>query len=108
FLSGLLMAAPLARDDVTVEVEGPLVSRPYVDMTVAMMREFGAAVEVESEFRFRVPGRQEYAQKRYVIEADASAASYFFGAAAVTGGSVSTAFLTPTTIHGDVHFLDLP
>jgi 3-phosphoshikimate 1-carboxyvinyltransferase len=107
FLSGLLMAAPLARGDITIEVEGPLVSQPYVTMTVAMMRQFGARVNVEGERHFHVPGRQEYRRDRFWIEPDASAASYFFGAAAITGGTAFVMDLTSRSLQGDFRFVDL-
>jgi 3-phosphoshikimate 1-carboxyvinyltransferase len=91
FLSALLLAAPFAQGDVTLEVEGPLVSRPYVDMTVHMMR--GWMLQVEQEgCRFHVPGNQRPDRIRYSgyeVEPDASAASYFWAAAAVTGGAVT-------------------
>jgi 3-phosphoshikimate 1-carboxyvinyltransferase len=116
FLSGLLLAAPLARSAVTIELEGALVSEPYVAMTVAMMRQFGAHVEVESCRRFHVPGQQAYraplasqhVQGRwYDIEPDASAASYFFGAAAISRGAVDVFGLAPQSLQGDVRFVEL-
>ncbi len=111
FLSGLLMAAPLADGDVRVEIDGPLVSEPYVTMTVAMMRRAGIDVQDHPTWRYQIPGRQEYRLYHYDIEADASAASYFFGAAAVTGGTVSvgTAIKDPRlpTHQGDYQFVDL-
>jgi 3-phosphoshikimate 1-carboxyvinyltransferase len=107
FLSGLLMAAPKAAGDVTVEVDGPLVSWPYVAMTVAMIRQFGGEVEVEGDRRFLVRGQQSWGLDRYAIEPDASAASYFFGAAAVTGGEVTVAGLSAASLQGDVRFVDL-
>jgi 3-phosphoshikimate 1-carboxyvinyltransferase len=93
FLSALLLAAPFAQGDVTLEVEGPLVSRPYVDMTVHMMR--GWLLQVEQDGgRFHVPGNQRPDRVRYSsyeVEPDASAASYFWAAAAITGGAVTVA-----------------
>src|SRR5207248_2722001 len=74
FLSGLLMVAPFAQGDVTLQVEGPLVSEPYVSMTVAMMRRWGAEVSVENR-SFHVSAGREYDIGRYEIEPDASAAS---------------------------------
>jgi 3-phosphoshikimate 1-carboxyvinyltransferase len=106
FLSGLLMAAPLAREAVTVEVRGPLVSEPYVAMTVELMRRWGARVELDAARRFHVPGGQRYRPTRYDVEPDASAASYFFGAAAVTGGAVEVAGLSDESLQGDVRFVD--
>ncbi len=106
FLSGLLMASPLANVDVAIDVDGPLVSRPYVDMTVAMMREFGARLSTEPT-GFRIPGGQQYELRRYAIEPDASAASYFWGAAAITGGEVGVEKLTSKSLQGDLRFVDL-
>jgi 3-phosphoshikimate 1-carboxyvinyltransferase len=107
FLSGLLMAAPLARAEVVIEVDGRLVSAPYVGMTVAMMAEFGVTVEVESAGCFRVPLVPCYQAQTYVIEPDASAASYFLGAAAITRGEVTIPGLDACVLQGDVGFAGL-
>ena len=88
FLSGLLMALPYARDRDHVEVDGSLVSQPYVAMTLAVMDAFGVSIGNREFRRFDVqPGR--YAGRRYAIEPDASAASYFFALAAITGGTIT-------------------
>jgi 3-phosphoshikimate 1-carboxyvinyltransferase len=105
FLSGLLMVAPFARDDVTLEVEGSLVSEPYVSMTLAMMKRWGAEVEVK-ERSFHIRATREYRLCEYAIEPDASAASYFWAAAAVTGGNVTVSGLTTNSLQGDVRFVD--
>jgi 3-phosphoshikimate 1-carboxyvinyltransferase len=105
FLSGLLMAAPLARTPLTIEVEGLLVSVPYVTMTVEMMRRFGASVETDGATHFHVATRNGYRAQSYTIEPDATAASYFFGAAALTGGEVTVLGLTDDSLQGDVRFL---
>jgi 3-phosphoshikimate 1-carboxyvinyltransferase len=110
FLSALLMVAPFARGDICLEVEGPLVSRPYVDMTVRMMHEWYLRVEEPEEGRFRIPGNQGPARVRtsdVAIEPDASAASYFFAAAAITGGGVTVPGLTPHSLQGDVRFVEV-
>lgn len=104
FLSGLLMAAPFARGEVVVEVDGPLVSWPYVSMTVEMMRRWCLRIEVEGPRRFRIPGQQSGGICGYDIEPDASAASYFFAAAAICGGTVQVADLTAHSLQGDVRF----
>jgi 3-phosphoshikimate 1-carboxyvinyltransferase len=107
FLSGLLMAAPRAQGDITIEVDGVLVSRPYVDMTVAMLRQFGARMDSDAR-RFHIPGGQILqAPRRYVIEPDASGASYFLAAAAITCGQVRIPHLGPESLQGDVRFADL-
>ncbi|MEE8452057.1 MAG: 3-phosphoshikimate 1-carboxyvinyltransferase [Thermoguttaceae bacterium] len=106
FLSGLLMAAAGARQPVELAVEGSLVSKPYVEMTLAVMRSFGVSVESGNLDRFVVPSPQPYTACRYEIEPDASAASYFFAAAAITGGVVTVEGLTRDSLQGDVRFCD--
>lgn len=105
YLSGLLMAAPYAKDDARLTISGELVSRPYVDMTLAIMRAFGATVE-EVDGTFLLPAGQNYTARKYDIEPDASAASYFWAAAAITGGSVLVEGLTGEALQGDVGFCD--
>lgn len=106
FLSGLLLAAPCYPEGLTVEVSTPLVSVPYVDMTVSVMEAFGAAVHRPAPDRFMV-GTGGYRATTYVIEPDASAASYFFAAAAICGGRVRVPGLTRSSLQGDVRFLDV-
>lgn len=105
FLSGLMMAAPAARSAVELVINGPLVSRPYVEMTAAVMRSFGVQVEVASATsRFTIESRP-YRARQYAIEPDASAASYYWAAAAVTGGKVTVEGLAATSLQGDVGFV---
>ena len=106
FLSGLLMAAPCAARSVALHVAGELVSRPYVDMTLAVMAAFGAEVEAQGYARFLVPAGKHYRAATYAVEPDASAASYFFAAAAVTGGRVTVEGLSRRSLQGDVAFCD--
>jgi 3-phosphoshikimate 1-carboxyvinyltransferase len=106
FLSGLLMALPYAHDRTTVEVEGTLVSRPYVAMTLAVMESFGVRAGNRGFRRFDVrPGR--YRGRIYAIEPDASAASYFFAAAAITGGTITVEGLGAGSLQGDLAFVDV-
>ncbi|MBM3997072.1 MAG: 3-phosphoshikimate 1-carboxyvinyltransferase [Planctomycetes bacterium] len=108
FLSGLLMAGSMARGDVIIIVDGPLVSVPYVSMTVAMMRQFGLSVFTGRAGQFAVHAPQTPKVRwHYLVEPDASAASYFFGAAAITGGRVTIPRLTKHCLQGDVRFLDV-
>ncbi len=107
FVSAVLMAAPLARGDVLIEVAGPLTSAPFVRMTLAMMERFGAAVVERDLRRFVVPGTQQYAGHDTEIEPDATAASYFFAAAALTGGRVRMPGLDGGSLQGDMAFLTL-
>ncbi len=104
FLSGLLMAAPCAQGPVELVVDGELVSKPYVEMTLAVMSAFGVDVEAHALGRFVVSGGRRYRARHYEIEPDASAASYFFAAAAVTGGEVTVEGLSRDSLQGDVGF----
>jgi 3-phosphoshikimate 1-carboxyvinyltransferase len=106
FLSGLLMCAPLANSDVTIDVAGPLVSQPYIDMTVAMVRAFGGKIQSARQGEFHIPGRQRYHRTSYVIEPDATSAGYFFAAAAICGGTV-TMPVSSDSLQGDWRFVDV-
>jgi len=107
YLSAILMVAPYAERDVCVEVEGPLASKPYVDITRHVMSAFGVEVQSEGSRSFFVRSGQRYLPKAYRIEGDASNASYFFSAAAVTGGRVRVENFCVTSLQGDSNFLDL-
>jgi 3-phosphoshikimate 1-carboxyvinyltransferase len=107
YISALLLAAPYARNGVALEIEGELVSAPYVAITTAIMADFGVAVTDEGEGRYRVPPGQCYAGRDYTIEPDASSASYFFAAAAVTGGRVRVPHLGRNSVQGDLGLLDV-
>lgn len=104
FLSALLMAAPCAEGPVDLLIDGPLVSRPYVDMTLQVMNAFGVTVSEETPQTFQILP-QRYQARDYDIEPDASAASYFFGAAAITGGEVTVTGLSRDSLQGDVQFV---
>jgi len=108
FLSGLLMAAPCALRDVELTVEGTLVSQPYIHMTLAVMRSFGVEIEAAEDLsRFVIHGARRYEARTYDIEPDASAASYFLGAAAIAGGRVTVEGLSRKSLQGDVAFTDV-
>lgn len=106
FLSGLLLAAPYAAAPIRLSVDGPLVSAPYVQMTLDVMREFGVAVPGTDLRNIAIPTAR-YAGRDYQIEPDASAASYFFAAAAITGGEVTVEGLTRNALQGDAKFVDV-
>lgn len=115
FLSGLLMAGPLMPDGLDVRLTSPLVSVPYLTMTVAVMSAFGAntdgLVATPDELRragaaLRVtPGA--YRPTDYLVEPDASAASYFLAAAVITGGRITVEGLGAASLQGDVAFADV-
>ncbi|MBI3465784.1 MAG: 3-phosphoshikimate 1-carboxyvinyltransferase [Planctomycetes bacterium] len=107
FLSGLLMAAPYARSPVELFVPGELVSQPYIQMTLAVMAAFGVRVNLVGQNTFQVPIGIGYRGRAYAIEPDASAASYFFAAAAITGGQVMVKGLSRASLQGDVAFVDV-
>ena len=104
YLSALLLAAPRALSAVELTVAGSLVSEPYVDMTIRVMEAFGVQVE-RTAAGYRIEP-QPYLATNYAIEPDASAASYFFAAAAITGGRVTVDGLTRNALQGDVLFVD--
>ncbi|MFO0907928.1 MAG: 3-phosphoshikimate 1-carboxyvinyltransferase [Isosphaeraceae bacterium] len=106
FLSGLLMALPYAREATTVEVDGVLVSQPYVAMTINVMEAFGVPVGNRKNRRFDIrPGR--YKGRPYAVEPDASAASYMFALAAILGGSITVEGLGASSVQGDMGFVDV-
>jgi 3-phosphoshikimate 1-carboxyvinyltransferase len=110
FLSALMLAAPCAEGEVTVTIQGPLVSGPYFTMTAAMLaRDWGLdfANRPQGLQSYAFPGRQRATLGGfYDIEPDATAASYFFGAAAVTGGAVRVRGLPWQSIQGDIGFVN--
>jgi 3-phosphoshikimate 1-carboxyvinyltransferase len=106
FLSALLMAAPAAFEPVTIEVAGTLVSEPYAAMTVKVCEAFRVSIESPKAGVYRLRP-QRYQARQYTIEPDASAASYFFAAAAVTGGEVTIPGLSREALQGDVAFVDV-
>lgn len=111
FLSALMMVAPRAESSVTIHIEGELVSAPFVKMTLRMMQQFGVdAVWEEQKARIVVPAPQRYrlaGEAVYHVEPDATAASYFFAAAAITGGRVCVRGLTRDSLQGDIRFVDI-
>jgi len=108
FLTALLLSAPLAKDDMTISIIGELVSKPYIDITLHIMKEFGVEVEHDNYQTFKVKGRQTYkAVETFMVEGDASSASYFLAAAAIKGGTVKVTGIGKKSIQGDVQFVDV-
>ncbi|MEZ5340357.1 MAG: 3-phosphoshikimate 1-carboxyvinyltransferase [Acidimicrobiales bacterium] len=104
FLSALLLSAPYAKNPMVFRVDGDLVSKPYVDLTLATMAAFGASIERNGYESFCVDNTG-YTAANYAIEPDASAASYFFGAAALTGQSITIDGLGSEALQGDMAFV---
>lgn len=107
FLTALLMALPMLGVKTTIAVEGELISKPYVAITLNLMRRFGVTVECDGWSRFTIPARASYASPGVVhVEGDASSASYFLAAGAIGGGPVRVAGVGSASIQGDVRFAD--
>lgn len=104
FLSSLLMVASYATGETVIEVEGALSSSSYVDMTLDAMKRFGVAVDCTGNKRFSVRACQRYRPTEFVVEPDASGASYFFAAAAITGGEVVVEGLNSKSLQGEIGF----
>ncbi|MBN3044394.1 3-phosphoshikimate 1-carboxyvinyltransferase [Pectobacterium brasiliense] len=108
FLTALLMTAPLAAQDTQISIQGDLVSKPYIDITLHMMKAFGIEVRNENYQRFFVMGRQQYRSPGdYLVEGDASSASYFLAAAAIKGGVVRVTGVGRNSVQGDIRFADV-
>jgi 3-phosphoshikimate 1-carboxyvinyltransferase len=104
YLSALLFIGPLAPKGLEIEITGDLVSKPYVDLTLEVLGDFGVSYFREGYHHFQLPGGQCYLPQNYEIEADASSASYFWAAAALTGGQVTITNLSLESNQGDAAF----
>lgn len=108
YLSGLLMAAPLAQQDMLIEIEGELVSKPFIDMTLDAMRRFGVHVENSGYEFFRVSRGQGYQSPgEILVEGDAISATYFLSAAAIRGGTVRVTGVGGDSVQGDAKYADV-
>ena len=106
YLSGLLLGAPLSRNGLRIAISQPCVSWPYVEMTCRVMEAFGVDVQLREHGEAEVAADQKYKHCIYVIEPDASAASYFWAAAAICGGVVQVVGLNRDSLQGDIRFLE--
>jgi 3-phosphoshikimate 1-carboxyvinyltransferase len=107
YLTALLLVGPAMERGLELITTGDAVSKPYVDMTVALMDHFGVRVERDEYRRFSVAPGQRYTPRDYTVEPDASSASYFFAAAAATGGRVRVPHLGTRSLQGDARFVDV-
>jgi 3-phosphoshikimate 1-carboxyvinyltransferase len=107
FLSALLMVAPYAKSPIEIEVTTELNSKPYVDMTIAIMQDFGVEIARDDYQRFTIRPTSYLPITTYQIESDASAASYFFAAPAICGGTVRIESISRKSKQGDIAFLDV-
>lgn len=107
FLTGLLLAAPLTGKAITIRVVGELISRPYIEITLNLMRRYGIEVERDGWQSFSVPAGQTYRSPDTIyVEGDASSASYFLAAGAIGGGPVRVEGVGSTSIQGDIRFTE--
>jgi 3-phosphoshikimate 1-carboxyvinyltransferase len=109
FLTALLMASPLMAGEhaVIIDVVGDLISKPYIEITLNLMRRFGVVVERNGWQSFTVPAGQKYASPGTIhVEGDASSASYFLAAGAIAGGPVRVEGVGRDSIQGDVRFVE--
>ncbi len=108
FLTAFLMAAPMASHDSAIIIEGELVSKPYIDITLKMMRKFGVEVGNHDYKKFVIEGNQVYQSPgTFLVEGDASSASYFLAAAAIKGGKIRVNGVGRASMQGDILFADV-
>jgi 3-phosphoshikimate 1-carboxyvinyltransferase len=108
YFTALLMASPYAKQDVEIRVTGDdLISKPYLDMTIDIMAKFGVQVVNDSYNTFTVQAGQRYRPQTYQVEPDATNATYFFAAAAITGGRILVRHLSRCSSQGDVRFVEI-
>jgi 3-phosphoshikimate 1-carboxyvinyltransferase len=108
FLTAILMITPLLKTDTQINIEGELVSKPYIDITLNIMSRFGVEVHNNNYQSFTVKGNQSYqAVEKYMVEGDASSASYFLAAGAIKGGEVTVHGVGKLSVQGDKHFADV-
>jgi 3-phosphoshikimate 1-carboxyvinyltransferase len=107
FLSGVLMVAPFARNTVELQLTTELNSKPYVDLTLGVMSDFGVEIQRQGYERFIIQPAHYQAKAMYAIESDASAASYLFAAPAILGGKVRVENISRISKQGDIAFLDI-
>ncbi len=107
YLTSILLSAPYFSHDTTILIQGDLTSKTYADITLDIMGAFGVRVENENYQRLHVTAGQHYRAMDYRVEGDWSSASYFLGAAAVTGGEITLTGLNPDSVQGDAQFLEV-
>ncbi len=107
FLSSVLLIAPFTEEGIEVNLTQELVSKPYVDMTTDIMERLGVKVERDGYEKFYVPGNQTYKAGNYAVEPDCSQASYFWGAAAITGKKIKVKNISKDSRQGDVKFAEV-
>lgn len=106
YISAILMIAPLI-GETTIEVIGDQISKPYIDMTIDTMKQFGVTVSNEGYKKYTIPGDQKYNINQYLVEGDVSSASYFFAIAAMTKSVLTVKNINPNSVQADMRFLKI-
>jgi 3-phosphoshikimate 1-carboxyvinyltransferase len=107
YISGLLMAAPLRNEDTTIEIITELKSRPYLDLTLEAIADFGVKIDNVDYKRFHIEGNQIYSKNEYTVEGDYSGAAFILGAATLTDSHVTVKNLFEDSLQGDRYFLEI-
>lgn len=107
YVSSLLIGAPYAQGDIEIKLEGKTVSEPYIDMTIEVMKHFGVEVIKDKNSFFCIKAGQRYLAQDYLVEGDASSASYFFLASALCGRKIRVMNINPASFQGDIGFLNI-
>ncbi len=108
FLTSILIIAPLLKIDTHINIEGELVSKPYIDITLDIMSRFGVKVQNNDYQSFTIKGNQSYhSVEKYMVEGDASSASYFLAAGAIKGGEITVHGVGKLSVQGDKYFADV-
>jgi 3-phosphoshikimate 1-carboxyvinyltransferase len=108
FLSALLLAGCHGPEDLEIDIDGEVAAKPFVEMTLTMMKQFGVTAHNHAFRHFVIPAGQKYqGNKRYLIEPDISNANYFYAMALLTGGKVTVKGVKPDSLQGDIRFLEL-
>ena len=107
YLTSLLLSAPYAKEDIKITIEGSLVSIPYVDITLTMMKDFGVEVINNDYKEFIIKSNQTYKGREYVVEGDCSSASYYFAMAAITNSTVKVNNIKENSMQGDIKLLEV-
>lgn len=102
YLSALLMMGAFMADGLTINLEGPPVSSPYIDLTLDVMKQFGVTAERQHTTQYTVPGNQTYQPGDYYVEPDLSNAGYFWAAGAITGREIGVDNISPLSLQGDL------
>lgn len=107
FISALLLTAPLNSAKLCIEIRGEQISKPYIDMTIQSIAEFGVTISNDKYQRYTYAPGQQFKAQAFQVEGDASGASYLWGLAAISGGQITVRNVNPRSAQGDIHFPEI-